>query len=119
MPKKSKLNGWIGVDLDGTLANYTTFGDGFIGDPIPRMVERVKRWIDEGYDVRIFTARVTHPEQKNEVQKIKDLCILHLGKELPVTATKDWQCLEIWDDRAVQVLANTGFALGQSRRGLK
>ena len=39
MPKKSKLNGWIGVDLDGTLANYTTFGDGFIGDPIPRMIE--------------------------------------------------------------------------------
>ena len=52
-------NGWIGVDLDGTLAYYDQWrGALHIGEPIPVMLERVKRWLDEGKDVRIFTARV-------------------------------------------------------------
>ena len=51
-------SGWIGVDLDGTLAKYGSWNGGQIGDPIPLMVERVKQWIAEGVEVRIFTARV-------------------------------------------------------------
>lgn len=52
-------NGWYGIDLDATLAWH----DGFvsvdhIGHPIPRMAARVRRMLDEGKDVRIFTARV-------------------------------------------------------------
>ena len=51
--------GWIGVDLDGTLAEYNGWqGPANIGAPIPAMVERVKAWLEEGRDVRIFTARV-------------------------------------------------------------
>ena len=38
-------SGWIGVDLDGTLAKYSTWNNGQIGDPIPAMVERVKKWL--------------------------------------------------------------------------
>ena len=35
--------GWIGVDLDGTLAIYTGWkGCDHVGEPIPPMVERVK-----------------------------------------------------------------------------
>jgi len=53
-------NGWIGVDLDGTLAYYDEWrGLYHIGEPIPAMVDRVKRWLAEGRDVRIFTARVS------------------------------------------------------------
>ena len=38
-----KNRGWIGVDLDGTLAMYDQWaGAGHIGEPIPLMVERVK-----------------------------------------------------------------------------
>jgi len=41
--------GWIGVDLDGTLAHYEGFkGAQHIGEPISPMVERVKRWLAEG-----------------------------------------------------------------------
>jgi hypothetical protein len=53
--------GWIGIDLDGTLAKW---GEGYnvdverIGDPVPSMVGRVKRLLEDGEDVRIFTARV-------------------------------------------------------------
>ena len=59
--------GWIGVDLDGTLAlwgtkdPHTTFihyDVTRIGAPIPAMVDRVKALIAAGEDVRIFTARV-------------------------------------------------------------
>lgn len=32
------------------------------GDPIPAMLERVKQWIAEGRDVRIFTARASNLE---------------------------------------------------------
>ena len=36
-------SGWIGVDLDGTLAEYHGWkGSEHIGPPIPLMVERVK-----------------------------------------------------------------------------
>lgn len=53
------MNGWIAVDLDGTLAEYTTWqGVTHIGKPIPAMVDRIKMWLDEGIEVRIFTARM-------------------------------------------------------------
>lgn len=38
--------GWIGVDLDGTLAVYKGWnGPEHIGEPIPIMIDRVKLWI--------------------------------------------------------------------------
>lgn len=52
-------SGWIGVDLDGTIAEYHGWvSPTHIGAPIPKMVERVKVWLSEGKEVRIFTARV-------------------------------------------------------------
>lgn len=45
----SSQQGWIGVDLDGTLAHYDGWkGADHIGEPIPAMVERVKQWLSEG-----------------------------------------------------------------------
>lgn len=99
--------GWIGVDLDGTLAEYGKWaGVGHIGKPIPRMLERVKRWRAGGVEVRIVTARATDPES---VPHIQQWCEQHVGEVLPVTNTKDYQMIELWDDRAVQVVPNTGL----------
>jgi len=51
--------GWIGIDLDATLAHYEGWkGVDHIGDPVPAMLERVKRWIEEGQRVKIMTARI-------------------------------------------------------------
>src|SRR3990172_3027443 len=50
--------GWIGVDLDGTTAFYGAWVGGGIGEPVPAMADRIRRWLAEGYDVRIVTARV-------------------------------------------------------------
>ena len=60
--------GWIGVDLDGTLAEYLGWqGMGHIGEPIAPMVERVKAWLAEGKDVRIFTARVCSSQSQEDL----------------------------------------------------
>lgn len=109
--------GWIGVDLDGTLAVYHGWkGASHIGAPVPRMLERVKTWLAEGKDVRIFTARVYHGNSSVRVHEasvaygaIKAWCKEHIGQEIPITNAKDYAMFELWDDRAVQVIPNTGF----------
>lgn len=104
-------NGWIGVDLDGTLAVYDGWrGPTHIGEPIPRMVERVKRWVAEGRDVRIMTARVSpgKGDERECRQFIEFWLVRHLGYTLPITHQKDHLMVELWDDRVVQVIPNTG-----------
>lgn len=110
--------GWIGVDLDGTLARYGGWqGELNIGEPIEPMVNRVKTWIAQGKDVRIFTARVTEGIKNidgsdHNVEAVRNAiqlwCEKHIGKKLPVTNIKDYAMIELWDDRAIQVIANTG-----------
>ncbi len=105
--------GWIGVDLDGTLANYDKWrGIDHIGAPVPAMLERVKQWLGEGRDVRIFTARVAQCEP-GVVRVIEDWCEQHIGQRLRVTCQKDFGMIELWDDRAVQVIPNTGLRADQ------
>ena len=42
-------SGWVGVDLDGTLAQYDGWkGVDHIGDPVPKMLERVRNWLADG-----------------------------------------------------------------------
>lgn len=124
MPGGKPLSGggWIGVDLDGTLANYNGWGDGSIGAPIPLMLARVKAWIADGRDVRIFTARMAavgimdialgrSVREEDVVIPIRDWCVKHVGCVLPVTNIKDFGMVELWDDRAVQVVPNTGKSI--------
>lgn len=109
--------GWIGVDLDGTLAIYDGWqGPLYIGAPIPAMVERVKRWLAEGREVRVFTARAY---DLVALEVIQEWCRNHIGIELEVTCEKDPDMIELWDDRVVAVERNTGRALSPSTRGLQ
>jgi hypothetical protein len=113
--------GWIGCDLDRTLAHYDTWrGAAHIGEPIAPMVARVKRWLAEGREVRILTARVARTHQHEErvaaIDAIGDWCERHLGQRLRVTSEKDGHMLELWDDRAVRVEPNVGLVGGLSHR---
>lgn len=100
------MSGWIGVDLDGTLAEYGGWrGADHIGEPVPAMAFRVRKWLADGRDVRIFTARASVPEQ---VAPVVAWAERHFGVALPVTNVKDFAMVELWDDRAVQVEPNTG-----------
>ena len=142
------MNGWIGVDFDGTLATYDKWVSAtHCGEPIGPMVERVKRWRAEGREVRIFTARVfpitqvvedgdlpslrrslpalaptqlpTRVHQAVEaIGAIQAWSDIHLGEVLPITCVKDHGMIELYDDRAVQVRPNTGELVGNSTRGL-
>ncbi len=113
----SEHKGWIGVDLDGTLAQYDTWrGVGHIGEPVPAMLARVKQWLAEGQEVKIFTARVSPVavhlnggSLADSLKPIMDWCKLHLGEIIAVTHEKDMAMTQLWDDRAVQVQPNTGL----------
>lgn len=113
---------WIGVDLDGTLATYTKWvSPEDVGEPIKPMVDRVKKWLEDGiYDVRIFTARVSHPDQEAISRKaIREFLVkAGLPEDLEVTCVKDYHMVELWDDRAVTVEFNTGKALAPSAMGI-
>jgi hypothetical protein len=132
----SKKNPWIGVDLDGTLAHYVS-GQGVesVGAPIPKMVERVKGWLAKGKTVKILTARVApgfkpgpfapFPEDARaafrQQNMIQSWCLEHIGRVLPVTAVKDLDMEELYDDRAIGVVKNTGELLHEVeyQRGLR
>lgn len=123
------MSGWHGVDLDGTLAHYDHWrGPTHIGEPVPKIVARVKQWLAAGEEVRIVTARVfplpfVHPaddrllfvgandrEASANVAAIAILewCERHIGRRLPITCQKDYGMIDLWDDRAVQIVPNTG-----------
>ena len=106
--------GWIGVDLDGTLAHYDKWvGPEHIGKPIAPMVELVKHWLATGKRVKIFTARVAEPEEARlALPAIEAWCEAHIGQVLEVTRSKDFQMVELYDDRCVQVEHNTGRIIG-------
>lgn len=105
------MGGWIGVDLDGTLAHYEGWKRANdIGAPIPAMAARVHAWIAEGRTVKIFTARACVAEQ---VQPVRDWLIRHGFGDLEVTNVKDFGMVQLWDDRCIQVEINTGRIIGE------
>lgn len=119
------MSGWIGVDLDGTLSRYE-HGDGVdsIGAPVPAMVQRIREWLNGGIHVRIVTARVGACQAYNDEgvqdttefaakqrKMIEERCYNHIGISLPVTCSKDFEMIELWDDRAIQVIPNTGLPM--------
>jgi hypothetical protein len=101
--------GWIGVDLDGTVAEYHGWrGIENIGKPIPKMVNRIQKWISEGKIVKIFTARASGENKDLAILFIKIWCKENIGSDLEVVCEKDYQMVELWDDRAIGVEHNTG-----------
>ena len=115
--------GWIGVDLDGTLAHYERWpgNDTIIGAPVKPMVDRVKVWLDKGLNVKIFTARAFSLQTGEPLwhvhAAITAWSIQHIGFSLPITNRKDSLMIELWDDRCIAVEPNTGRVMGASREG--
>lgn len=107
---------YIAVDLDGTLAHYDEWiGPENIGEPIEKMVNRVKNWLKEGKKVKILTARVSglFGEEDAEIsrkaiEKWLEEVFGDKGAEIEITCIKDQNMEQLWDDRAVSVRKNTG-----------
>lgn len=109
------MAGWIGVDLDGTLARYDGWEKNHnqIGEPVQPMLRRVIKWLNLHLEVRIFTARVScsGTDYIDQIKLIEEWCEKHIGCKLPITNKKDFGMIELWDDRCVQVEINTGRRL--------
>jgi len=106
---------WKGIDFDGCVATYdpNQMTDIFwIGEPIWEMIDRIKAWIAEGWEIKIFSARATFgiPGIRCVQDWLEDVAGL---PRLDVTNIKDGRCVAIYDDRAVQVEGNTGRLLGE------
>jgi hypothetical protein len=65
----------------------------------------------DGTAKRVAEAKAAH-------NNIEEWCYFRIGHVLPITNIKDYAMIELWDDRAVQVVANTGEPVGSSTRGL-
>lgn len=104
--KEKHLRHWIGVDFDGTLATYDHYrGDDHVGNPVEPMVRLVRKFLHDGVEVRLFTARKPHPVLRKWMKE-------HLGQILPITNVKDPGMIAIYDDRAINVQRNTGKLSG-------
>jgi len=105
----SSPSGWIGVDLDGTLAHYDPDrGIHHIGKPIEPMVFRIKQWLEAGVEVRIFTARAS---EEDLIPPVKTWLTQQGLPALAVTNQKDFDLLQLWDDRVIQLETNTAELL--------
>ena len=119
--ERYKKLAWIGVDLDGTLAQHSNSVFS-IGKPIKKMVDRVKEWHKEEITVKIVTARVsmnkimsiesnivpTKRFVEKQVKMISLWCQEHLGFIPEITDKKDFNMVQLWDDKAVTVNPKTG-----------
>lgn len=107
---------WIGFDFDGTLAKHVRpFDPARAGPPTP-LLDLLKKYLAMGLAVRIVTARVAREDdelgtiRRIEIgrETIRNWCLQYVGRELPITNEKDNDMLVLFDDRARQVISDTG-----------
>lgn len=108
---------WFGFDLDGTLAVHEEGASiDHVGAPIPAMIEQLKQHVEDGYDVRIVTARVCRTQSNDDrdyqLGIIQEWCQKHLGFVPDVTNEKDFAMVALYDDRAHHVVRNEGVVVG-------
>lgn len=106
--------GWIGVDLDGTLAVYDGWkGPDHIGEPVTRMVALIQSYIAAGHEVKIMTARVSGENPEHSRAVIQKWLTDNDLPALEVTCRKDYGMIILYDDRCRQVVENTGVIVGE------
>lgn len=114
---------WYGFDLDGTLAASEPgehAGTVNIGTPVPAMINIVKLYLSQGKKCKIMTARANSAQRDNKpeiITAIEKWCLEHIGQVLEVTCVKTGAMKELWDDRAISVLRNTGKAVRYNSEG--
>lgn len=103
--------GWIGFDLDGTLARHGS-GDGIggIGEPIQPMLKRLMSYLKVGVRCKIFTARA---DDFRQVRMVQRWLVSQGVPPLEVTNKKDYLMIYNYDDRARQVVPNLGVVVGE------
>lgn len=108
-PEELEPGSWVGVDFDGTWSSTDNPGHFVppypLGEATPLMTLRVRIMRKAGLRVKLFTARAASPEAVSKLQIWMEKAI---GEVLEVTDRKDYQMIRFFDDRALQVVPNTG-----------
>jgi hypothetical protein len=108
------------VDFDGTVAVYDHWrGAGHLGSPVAEMVRKIKAWRKAGEEVFIFTARVNPGDDSFEEGMNATMSYLsiaawskkNIGEILPITHEKSKRFTRIHDDRADEIIPNTGVSV--------
>lgn len=107
----------IALDSDRTLAHYESSWRGSkIGPVFPKMLEKAKYWLNKGYRVSIFTARVSSKGRSLEqIQRqesmIRQFLIDNGLPLLEIISDKQPKFTHFVDDKAVVAIENTGEIL--------
>jgi len=106
----------VAFDLDGVLALHgpREKESGEIGKPISSMIKKLKEFLAAGYNVVVFSARLGQGDRREITREIGNWTMKHIGVRLPVTDVKsaDWECF--FDDKAVQVIRNSGMTVTEA-----
>lgn len=102
----AKKDGWIGFDLDGTLATRPgKFDLDEVGEPVKKMIDVLKKHLADGDTCKIFTARAaTLGHEKAIWRWLKEQRL----PKLDITNAKDHRMKLLYDDRAVSVRTDEG-----------
>lgn len=101
------------VNFDATLATYNRWKNiGDTGEPIPKMKQKVLSWIQKGIIIKIFTARAYNEENKKHIRKW--LILNGFPPNLEITNIKGIECDLIFDDKAREVIHNTGIIVDRT-----
>lgn len=107
----------IALDFDKVLAQYDGKDIFHTGEPIKPMVDKLKKWLEKGYKVSIFTARVapsgadgvrTDKFIKNQYKIITEFLLANGLPELEITAVKFGKFSHFVDDKAVPIISGEG-----------
>lgn len=100
----------IAVDLDGTLAKDSGWkGPEHIGEPVKPMLDLVRKLLDDGEEVVIFTARA-HDGKKSTKDYIRDWLKDNGLPDLEITNEKRPDMEKFYDDKAIEVAKNKGVS---------
>lgn len=104
----AEFSSWVGFDLDGTLAKSEgEFDPDIVGEPIPKMIAKLREHLDAGDTCKILTARASG--DKARATKVIQAWLKENDlPELEVTCEKDPGMRLLYDDRAVSVKKNEG-----------
>jgi len=116
----------VALDLDRTLAFYE--GGGPIGKVVPDMINNINTWLNKGYKISIFTARLSRfnkdgtrrfsQDIERNAQTIRKLLNDNGLPPFEITSDKRPYFTHFVDDKAVAVEPNQGNILFDLSRQL-
>ncbi|TSJ91513.1 hypothetical protein [Chitinimonas sp. BJB300] len=98
------MSKWIGVELDGTLAEFNKQYPEEIGEPLGYMVSLVKGWLKDHQTVKVLTPRAS---TSSGMSKVKAWLGDNDLNGVEVIAS-DPDMVTLWSSRAVRVEFNSG-----------